>query len=95
MSGRQVLTTSRVSFMSALWSAGCSIDEIAEAMGISRWTIVSYMKRYRDVFPNRKHHADWWRERLGKVEGMSSRQAAARLGCSYEAVCYWRRRLGC
>lgn len=90
-----VMKTSHVSLMKTMWDAGCTIDEISDATGISRWTIVSFMRRYRETFPSRRHHADWWREQLGKVEGLPSQQVAIRLGCSYETVHRWRRRLGC
>lgn len=90
-----VLRTSHVSLMRTMWDAGCTIDEISEATGINRWTIVSHIQRNRDQFPNRKHHADWWRERLGRCEGLSSQQAADRLGCTYETTHRWRGRLGC
>lgn len=87
------MRTGELMAISASWRAGLPVSEIAEAHGINEWTLWTFIRRHRQLFPNRRHHADWWRGRLAEVEGLPSRQAAARLGCSYEAVCYWRRRL--
>lgn len=76
-----------------MWARGISSREMARTFGINEQTMWTFIRRHRQLFPNRRHHADWWRGRLAEVEGLPSRQAAARLGCSYEAVCYWRRRL--
>lgn len=87
------MTTKMLKLLAEMWRRGMTSAEMARAAGINEWTMWTYIRRHRSLFPNRKHHADWWRERLAEVEGLPSRQAAARLGCSYEAVCYWRRRL--
>lgn len=79
--------------MREMWARGLTVDEIAEAVGMSRWTAFSMMKRDRAAFPRRRHHADWWRARLEEVSRLPSRQAAAKLGCSHETVCRWRRLL--
>ena len=77
--------------MRDMWARGLTVDEIADAVGMTRHAAFAMMKRDRAAFPRRRHHIDWWRARLKEVERLPSRQAAARLGCSYETVCRWRR----
>lgn len=88
------MTTKTLKALSEMWARGMPPKEMAHTFGINEWTLWTYIRRHRDQFPHRRHHADWWRERLASVEGLSSRDAALRLGCSYETVCEWRRRLG-
>ena len=72
--------------MRDMWARGLTVDEIADAVGMTRHAAFAMMKRDRAAFPRRRHHIDWWRRRLAEVERLPSRQAAARLGCSYETV---------
>lgn len=93
MRGKAVMTTAHLRQMDAMWRNGDTVDEIAYALGISRWTVMGAIRANRGRYPNRYHHADWWRERLKEVEGLPSTVAARKIGCSYETVCSWRRRL--
>ena len=87
------MRTGELMAISASWRAGLPVSEIAEAHGINEWTLWTFIRRHRDLFPNRRHHAEWWRERLAEFEGVPSSKAAAKIGCSYETVHNWRRRL--
>lgn len=88
------MTTKTLKALSEMWNRGIPPKEMAYAFGINEWTLWTYIRRHRDLFPHRRHHGDWWKQALASVEGLPSREAAARLGCSYETVCKWRRRLG-
>ena len=77
-----------------MWARGIPPKEMAHAFGINEWTLWTYIRRHRDLFPNRRHHAEWWRSTLAGVDGLNGDQAAARLGGSSTTVCAWRRRLG-
>lgn len=88
------MTTKTLKAAADMWNRGIPPKEIAHTFGMSEWTLWTYIRRHRDLFPNRRHHSEWWGQALASVEGLSSREAAARLGCSYETVCRWRRLLG-
>lgn len=88
------MTTKTLKALSEMWARGIPPKEMAHAFGINEWTLWTYIRRHRDLFPHRRHHADWWRGRLAEVEGMAPTHAARRLGVSETTVCAWRRRLG-
>lgn len=87
------MTTKTLMMLSDMWKRGLGPDEMAEALGMNKWSIWTYIQRHRDLFPHRRHHIDWWRERLKDAEGLNGVQAARKLGVSEHTVSYWRRRV--
>lgn len=85
-----MMTTSTLIALQDMWRRGMGTKEMAEAAGLKRDALWNYMRHHRDQFPHRRHHSDWWRERLASVEGLSGADAARRLGCSEESVSRWR-----
>ena len=84
------MTTGKLEQLRAMWDAGWMIADMAETAGMpynSVWTVI---ERNRGKFPHRRHHIGWWRARLARLDGLTSAQAAARLGCSMTTVKYWR-----
>ena len=76
-----------------LWERGVETEDIAEMLGISVSTIRIYIHRHRDEFPHRRHHVEWWAERLKSVEGLSCARAGKVLGCTAKTISYWRRKV--
>lgn len=87
MTARQMAEAER------LWRQGLTISAIAEETGINRNTLVSTIQKHRDIFPNRNHHADGWRERLALVDGLKVSEAARELGVSRDTIWKWRTEL--
>ena len=54
--------------MREMWARGLTVDEIADAVGMTRHAAFAMMRRDRAAFPRRRHHIDWWRRRLAEVE---------------------------
>lgn len=90
---RDVLTSGCLQQLDLMWRCGDTIDCIADALSVSKWTVVDYIRRHRDRYPNRNHHIDWWRDRLAPYEGTTGVYASMMLGCSEKTVSYWRRRI--
>ena len=88
------LTSKTIAAMSRMWANGMNAKQLADAAGVTDNTIWNYIRNHRDQFPHRNHHADWWRERLETVRGLSGVEAAKRLRCSEYSVSCWRKRLG-
>ena len=88
------MTTKTLKALSEMWNRGIPPKEMAHAFGINEWTLWTYIRRHRDLFPNRRHHAEWWRSTLAGVDGLNGDQAAARLGVSSTTVYKWRKRWG-
>lgn len=84
------LTSRTIEAARIMWERGMGSKQLAEAAGVSHATMWNYIRSHRDQFPHRRHHSDWWRERLESVEGLSGADAARRLGCSEESVSRWR-----
>lgn len=87
------LTSRIVSELVPMWRNGITAKQLAEAAGVSDDTMWSYIRHHRDQFPPRRHHEDWWREMLARCDDMTDAETAAALGCSYENVRRWRRKL--
>lgn len=87
MTARQMAEAER------LWRQGLTISAIAEETGIKRNTLLATIRKHRDIFPHRKHHADVWSERLALVEGLDASEAARKLGVSRDTIWKWRTEL--
>ena len=87
-----MITTRQLSSAMEMWGRGMSSKHIAARLGISQHTLWNYMRRHREQFPRRNRSAEWWREHLPDVDGLSSRKAADVLGSSYVTVHRWRKR---
>ena len=89
-----MMTTAKLARARSMWADGAPIAEIAQAVGMTERAMRAYASRRRDLFPERKHGADWWLEHLAGRDGESAADIAAELGASPESVWSWRRRLG-
>ena len=88
------MTEETVSDLVRMWMDGTRVSVIAERLGYSELTIMSYVSKHRDMFPYRRHRVD--EEEMARhvsmiIEGRSSvREAAAGMKVCRETV---RRRL--
>lgn len=87
------MTTKTLMMLAEMWGRGLEVGDMADAVGMNKWSLWTYVQRHRDMFPNRRHHLEWWVERLKEVDGLNGAQAARRLGVSEHTVSYWRRRV--
>lgn len=76
-----------------LWEQGIETENIAKELDISVSTVRTYIHRHRDEFPHRRHHVEWWAERLKSVESLSCARAGKVLGCTANTISYWRRKV--
>lgn len=93
MSGHSIVRTSQLGMMRAMWEDGHTIDAIADAVGLNRWTAFDVIRRNRTMFPHRRHHADWWRAQLADIAGMDAHSAADALGVTASTIWHWRAKL--
>lgn len=80
MRGKAVITTAH-------------LRQMAEKLGVNRHTLASYIRKNRELFPNRRHHADWWRTVFAECDGMADKEIGKRHGATESAVSKWRRDL--
>lgn len=58
--GKRTWTRERIEELRALKARGLSVEEIAEAMGITPYTVKLNLYRYGDEVPSRRRCGDWW-----------------------------------
>lgn len=87
------MTTKTLMAMIEMWASGMPLSDIASSVGVGEATAWQYIRRHREMFPHRRNHIGWWRERLKDAEGLNGVQAARKLGVSEKTVSYWRRKV--
>ena len=87
------MTTRMLAPAVEMWEHGATIAHMAKQLDVNRHTLASYIRKNRDLFPNRRHHADWWRSVFAECDGMTDKEIGKRYGVTESAVSKWRREL--
>lgn len=77
----------------ALWARGVHGDVVAATLEMHPAAFRGFAHRNRDLFPHRRHGAEWWAAAIEPYEGLSAAEAGRRMGVPEYTVRYWRRKL--
>ena len=84
---------SKLSEAVELWRRGALGDVVAATLEMTPAAFRGFAHRNRDLFPHRRHGAEWWAAAIEPYEGLSAAEAGRRMGVPEHTVRYWRRKL--